>query len=99
MSAPDGIDDERREMIRRLQDENQNIVSELSRLKMQHLANEASILRMQQGLPNENCCEPCWYDTGIESGMKPTQTPSHNPSKFDRWRCETCGHQIDRPWR
>lgn len=63
------------------------------------LKTDAQLARIKQGLPSPESCADCWIDDGIDSRWTAMRTPSHNPSKFDRWLCEQCGYTFDRPWR
>jgi len=86
-------EEERREEVRRLEDENKEIVAQLARLKAKHLKNEAYILRSRSPLPSKDACPQCWYDHGNHHQMKPQPSAEH---RIDAYRCGECGYTETR---
>jgi hypothetical protein len=94
---------ERREMIGRLERENQQAEAKLLKARRDHSAArvdkhnaEARLLRAQSPPDSSNFCLPCWVNHQRLSRLRPIA--SSEPRLVDQWKCEAddCGHVEDR---
>jgi hypothetical protein len=100
---PDQSDEDRREIIGRLQHRYQE--AETRRLKAEH---DAAIARVDKSnldgalrraecvFPDGDPCPECWIMHGKRSEMTPIPHP--DPKHYDQWRCRECGHIRDREY-
>jgi len=100
---PELGEQERHEIIRRLEREYQEAQAKLCKASQDHSTArvnkrnaEARLFRAQSPPEGDNFCLLCWVNNQQLSYLRPV--PSLEPRLVDQWRCEAngCGHTVDR---
>ncbi len=82
----------RAQMLRRLKNENENLIAEAQKLKDAHTNNEKKIARLKLPLPNQDTCARCFYDHGAISTL---YAVGSDLTHIDRFRCRDCGQVLE----
>jgi hypothetical protein len=98
---PENKDEQRREIIRRLEYQNQRLEAELleaetkaAELRQKHTAASGARLRAEGPFPAGEPCPECWITHGRDIQMY--CIPADDPKDYDRWKCGECGYFEDR---
>lgn len=82
----------RLEMLEHLQREYQKAQEEKTRAEQKAAELRKAVERAKLKPPCDDSCPRCFYHDGIDSRVRPV--PSPQQTKFDRWKCERCGHTV-----
>ena len=92
MTTREDENERRREIIRRLEDEETRLNAEKSAVERELAEVKARILRAQSPYPPGDICRACWDDHGVHSKMQ----PQSGDRGVDAFRCGKCGHVEER---